>query len=29
VYPELGDPPVAHLTLSDLQRHLPSETPTL
>ncbi|MEY2608230.1 MAG: hypothetical protein QOH31_6084 [Verrucomicrobiota bacterium] len=29
VYPELGDPPVAHLTLNDLQRHLPSGTPTL
>ncbi len=29
VYPELGDPPVAHITLNDLQRHLPSGTPTL
>src|ERR1700730_294147 len=29
VYPELGDPPVAHLTLSALQRPLPSGTPTL
>jgi HAD superfamily hydrolase (TIGR01509 family) len=29
VYPELGDPPVAHVTLNDLQRHLPSGTPTL
>jgi len=29
VYPELGDPPVPHVTLSDLQRHLQSGTPTL
>jgi HAD superfamily hydrolase (TIGR01509 family) len=29
VYPELGDPPVARITLNDLQRHLPSGTPTL
>jgi haloacid dehalogenase superfamily, subfamily IA, variant 3 with third motif having DD or ED len=27
VYPELGDPPVAHVTLSDLERHLESGTP--
>jgi HAD superfamily hydrolase (TIGR01509 family) len=29
VYPELGDPPAPHVTLSDLQRHLQSGTPTL
>jgi HAD superfamily hydrolase (TIGR01509 family) len=28
VYPELGDPPVAHVTLNDLQRHLQPGTPT-
>jgi HAD superfamily hydrolase (TIGR01509 family) len=27
VYPELGDPPVAHVTLSDLERHRQSGTP--
>ena len=29
VYPELGDPPEPHVTLSDLQHHLQSGTPTL
>jgi HAD superfamily hydrolase (TIGR01509 family) len=29
VYPELGDPPAAHVTLNDLQRHLQAGTPTL
>jgi HAD superfamily hydrolase (TIGR01509 family) len=29
VHPELGDPPAPHVTLSDLQRHLQSGTPTL
>jgi beta-phosphoglucomutase-like phosphatase (HAD superfamily) len=29
VYPELGDPPAPHVTLSDLQRQLQSGTPTL
>jgi HAD superfamily hydrolase (TIGR01509 family) len=29
VYPELGDPPVAHVTLNDLQRLLQAGTPTL
>jgi HAD superfamily hydrolase (TIGR01509 family) len=29
VYPELGDPPAPHVTLSDLRRQLQSGTPTL
>jgi HAD superfamily hydrolase (TIGR01509 family) len=29
VYPELGDPPGPHVSLSDLQRHLHSSTPSM